>query len=331
MKQRSGFISQRYTNMLEVIVVQKRQEAEGVCSFELRRENGQPLPVFTAGAHIDVHVSADITRQYSLCNSPMERDRYLIAVLYEPLSRGGSRGMHELVGVGDRLSISAPKNHFPLKAGARRSVLLGGGIGITPMLAMAFQLSHGVSEFELHYCVREPRRAAFLQHIAASGFAENVHLHFDSGERDQRLDVNHVLAEPQEDSHLYVCGPNGFMDSVINAAQDLGWSTEQIHREYFAAAVVPHDTDHAFEVELVESGLVLQVPTDKSVLEVLCAYGIELPASCLQGVCGACMTGVIDGIPDHRDVFMSEKEHGLNDQFTPCCSRSKSQRLVLAL
>ncbi len=317
--------------MFEVIVVQKRHEAEGVCSFELRREDEQPLPAFTAGAHIDVRVSADITRQYSLCNSPLERDRYLIAVLHEPQSRGGSRGMHEGIGVGDRLSISAPKNHFPLKAGARRSVLLGGGIGITPMLAMAFQLAHEGSEFELHYCVREPRRAAFFQHIAASGFADNVRLHFDSGERDQLLDVNHVLAEPHADTHLYVCGPNGFMDYVINAAHSLGWPTEQIHREYFAPAVVAHDVDQAFEVELAESGLIFEIPADKTVLEVLCASGIELPSSCKQGVCGACMTPVIEGVPDHRDVFMSDKEHTLNDQFTPCCSRSKTRRLVLAL
>ncbi|NVZ24603.1 oxidoreductase [Pseudomonas gingeri] len=317
--------------MFEVIVVEKRQEAEGVCSFELRREDGQPLPGFTAGAHIDVGVSAGITRQYSLCNSPLERDRYLIGVLHEPMSRGGSRGMHEGIGVGDRLSISAPRNHFPLTAGARKSVLLGGGIGITPMLAMAFQLAHLEAEFELHYCVREPRRAAFLQQIAASAFARSVHLHFDSGERDQWLDVNQVLAAPQADTHLYVCGPKGFMDHVINTAHRLGWPTEQIHREYFAAPVVAHAVDQAFEVELAESGLVLQVPADKSVLEVLCASGIELPASCRQGVCGACMTAVIDGVPDHRDVFMSDKEHALNDQFTPCCSRSKTPRLVLAL
>ncbi|NWE30300.1 PDR/VanB family oxidoreductase [Pseudomonas gingeri] len=317
--------------MFEVIVVEKRQEAEGICCFELRREDGQSLPGFTAGAHIDVQVSTTITRQYSLCNSPLERDRYLIAVLHEPLSRGGSRGMHEAVGVGDRLWISTPKNHFPLTAGAGKSVLLGGGIGITPVLAMAFQLAHEGAEFELHYCVREPRRAAFLQQMAASGFADSVHLHFDSGEQDQRLDVNHVLAAPDADTHLYVCGPKGFMDHVINAAHRLGWPTGQIHREYFAAPVVAHAVDQAFEVELAESGLVLQVPADKSVLEVLCASGIELPASCRQGVCGACMTPVIDGVPDHRDVFMSDKEHALNDQFTPCCSRSKTPRLVLAL
>ncbi|BDB20741.1 vanillate O-demethylase oxidoreductase [Pseudomonas sp. CYM-20-01] len=317
--------------MFEVIVVQKRHEAEGVCSFELCRGDGQPLPAFTAGAHIDVRVSVDITRQYSLCNSPLERDRYLIGVLHEAMSRGGSRGMHERIGVGDRLSISAPKNHFPLTTGARKSILLGGGIGITPVLAMAFQLAHEGAEFELHYCVRDPRRAAFLQLIAASGFADNLYMHFDTGERHQLLDLNHVLAEPRADTHLYVCGPNGFMDYVINTAHGLGWPIEQIHREYFAASSVVHDVDQAFEVELAESGLVLEVPTDKSVLDVLCASGIELPSSCRQGVCGACMTPVIEGVPDHRDVFMSDKEHALNDQFTPCCSRSKTRRLVLAL
>lgn len=317
--------------MFEVIVVQKRQEAEGVCSFELRPEYGQPLPVFTAGAHIDVLVSPDFTRQYSLCNSPLERDRYVIAVLHEPMSRGGSRGMHEGINVGDRLTISAPKNHFQLTAGARRSVLLGGGIGITPILSMAFQLAHEGAEFELHYCVREPERAAFLPLIAEAGFAEKMSLHFDSGERDQLLDLNRVLAAPCTNTHLYVCGPNGFMDYVISAAHELGWPTEQIHREYFAASVVAHDVDQAFEVELAETGWVLQVPADKSVLDVLCAAGIELPSSCKQGVCGACLTEVLDGIPDHRDVFMSEKEHALNDQFTPCCSRSKTGRLVLGL
>ncbi|WP_259640320.1 PDR/VanB family oxidoreductase [Pseudomonas syringae group genomosp. 3] len=297
----------------------------------MRREDGQRLPPFTADAHIDLQVSADIIRQYTLCNSPLESDRYLIGVLLEQRSRGGARGMHEGVGVGNRLSISAPKNHFPLKAGARRSILLGGGIGITPMLAMAFQLAHENSELELHYCLREPRRAAFLQHIAASGFADSVHLHFDSGERDQQLDVSCVLAKPHQDKHPYVCGPNGFMDYVITAAHALGWSTEQTHREYFAAVVLAHDADDAFEVELVESGLALQVPADKSVLDVLCASGIELPASCRQGICGACMTAIIDGVPDHRDVFMSDKEHASNNQFTPYCFRSKTRRLVLAL
>ena len=172
---------------LRVRVSKKTVEARDICSFELLPADGHTLPAFSAGSHIDIEV-AGLTRQYSLCNDPAESDRYLIAVLRDTNSRGGSKAMHALR-VGDVLSISAPRNHFQLRREARRSLLLAGGIGVTPILCMAEQLAPDAVDFEMHYCTRSKDRTAFVERIGAAAFASQVHFHFDDGDAAQKLDL----------------------------------------------------------------------------------------------------------------------------------------------
>lgn len=317
--------------MLEVYVSRKISEAEGVYSFELMPANGGQLPAFTAGAHVDVNVSPGFTRQYSLCNAPHERGRYLIAVLNEPASRGGSRGMHIDVAEGSKLSIGNPRNLFDLDLTGKRYVLFAGGIGITPILAMAHTLVAAEKHFELHYCGRSIERLAFIRLLQEAPFTNYVHVHVDNGPAEQRLDAAQILAHPADGDQLYVCGPSGFMSHIQSTAKASGWSDQHIHREDFAAPSQVLEGDQPFEIKLSRSGLVIEVPAQKSALEVLLEHNVEIESSCEQGICGACVTRVLAGEPDHRDQFMNAAEHAQNDSFTPCCSRSRSPRLVLDL
>lgn len=315
---------------LAVTVVRKTLEAEGIASFELARPDGAPLPPFSAGSHVDVQVPGGLTRQYSLCNDSLEQHRYRIAVLRDPASRGGSVAMHDAVREGDVLHISEPRNHFPLQHAAR-SLLFAGGIGVTPLLCMAQRLAAIGADFTLHYCTRSPERTAFRQEIGASAFADRVRFHFDSGPAEQKLNLDSLLAQPGADTRLYVCGPTGFIDHVVGSAKSKGWNSGQIHLEYFAAA--PQDTsgDRAFQVKLASTGKSYPVAAGQTVVQALREHGIEIMTSCEQGVCGTCITRVLDGVPDHRDMYFTEEERALNDQFTPCCSRASSRTLVLDL
>jgi vanillate monooxygenase ferredoxin subunit len=315
---------------LAVRVVRKVQEAEDIVSFELARTDGAPLPAFSAGSHIDVQVPGGLTRQYSLCNDSGEQHRYRIAVLRDPASRGGSAAMHDSVSQGDLIHISEPRNHFPLHQ-ARRSLLLAGGIGVTPLLCMAQRLATLGADFMLHYCTRSPRRTAFRDELAGSAFADRVRFHFDSDAPEQKLDAQQLLATPDAGTHLYVCGPTGFIDHVVGTAKAKGWSGEQIHLEYFGPA--PQDTaaDRPFDVKIASSGKTCHVAAGQSVVHALQAHGIEILTSCEQGVCGTCITRILEGEPEHRDVYFTEEERAKNDQFTPCCSRARSALLVLDL
>jgi vanillate O-demethylase ferredoxin subunit len=316
---------------LSVVVSQKAIETDDICTFELTSADGKALPAFSAGSHIDVELPGGLTRQYSLCNDPAESHRYLIGVLRDPASRGGSVAMHEQVMQGSTLQISAPKNHFALAHEARRHLLLAGGIGVTPILCMAERLHRTDAEFVMHYATRSRARTAFHGRIQASSFASRVALHFDDGAAAQKLDIAALLATPQEGTHLYVCGPKGFMDAVLGTARERGWPQAQIHFEYFGAEVQPLAGDGSFEVQLASSGRVIGVPADKTVLAALADAGVVVPSSCEQGVCGTCLTRVIEGQPDHRDQYLTPEEQAANDQFLPCCSRAKTARLVLDL
>ncbi len=316
---------------LSVRVARKQAEAVDICTFELVQEYGHPLPAFSAGSHIDVHLQNGLTRQYSLCNDPRESHRYLIGVLRDANSRGGSLAMHESVAEGSALRISPPKNHFPLAHGAARSVLIAGGIGVTPILCMAERLAIADSPFEMHYCTRSPDRTAFAGRIAQASFASRVQFHFDDGEQAQKLSLPDAIGAPQPGVHLYVCGPKGFMDWVLGAARAAGWPADQMHYEFFSAEPVKSESDADFEVKLASSGRVVRVPKDKTVVQALAAVGVEVATSCEQGVCGTCLTRVIEGEPDHKDMYLTPEEQAANDQFTPCCSRSRSPVLVLDL
>jgi vanillate monooxygenase ferredoxin subunit len=319
----------RSTDRLRVAVVGKREEAQDVCSFELAGIGSQPLPSFSAGAHIDVHLGNGLCRQYSLCNSPGETHRYVIGVLREPASRGGSKCMHEGVREGDTLEISRPRNQFPLAERAPRSVLLAGGIGITPILAMAEQLARGGADFALHYCGRSRARMAFLGRIAASPFAARVRIHVDD-EPATQLDLKGVLERAGEGAHVYVCGPTGFIQAVTHQALVVGIPQQRIHLEHFKAtadaAVVG-----AFSLVLARSARTIEVPADKSALQSLLDNGVEIEASCEQGICGTCITTVLEGQPDHHDSYLTDSQRAANDVFLPCCSRARGGRLVIDL
>lgn len=316
---------------LNVRVVRKAAEAVDIATFELVAADGSALPPFSAGAHIDVHLPNGLVRQYSLCNDPAETHRYLIGVLRDPASRGGSQAMHDQVRDGDLLRISAPKNHFPLAHEARRSLLLAGGIGITPILCMAERLALTGAEFTLHYCARTPERTAFRERIRRSAYAPRVHFHFDDGAPAQKLDLDATLAHPEDGVHLYVCGPKGFIDAVLATARARGWAQAQLHYEFFSAEPTASASDGSFEVQLASSGRVVHVAKEQTVLAALAAAGVEVQSACEQGVCGTCLTRVLEGEPDHRDSYLSPEERAANDQFLPCCSRARSARLVLDL
>jgi vanillate O-demethylase ferredoxin subunit len=317
---------------LEVEIAVKEREAEGVVRLELTDRRGMELPEFTAGAHIDVEVTPSLTRQYSLCNSPLERHRYVIGVLREQLSRGGSQALHDSLQVGHTVRIRAPQNHFALDPAASRYILFAGGIGVTPILAMAEHLSGSAKPFELHYCARTRARAAFVRRMELSSFAARVHLHFDNGPPEQRLEIKDVLGGTTDDAHLYVCGPPSFIEYVLQSARARGWPEARLHREFFATSTTnPVSADGAFEVQLRSTDQILTVPAGRTIMEVLHEAGVTVAVSCEQGVCGTCLTRVLQGEPDHRDVFLTDAEHLRNDQMTLCCSRSKSARLVLDL
>jgi len=316
---------------LSVRVARKALEATDICTFELVGVDGAALPAFSAGSHVDVHLPGGLTRQYSLCNDPTETHRYLIGVLRDPVSRGGSQALHAQVQEGQVLQISTPKNHFGLAHDARRSLLLAGGIGVTPILCMAERLAMTGADFAMHYCTRSRDRAAFLQRITTSRYAPRVQFHFDDGAADQKLDLFALLADPQAGVHLYVCGPKGFMDAVLATARAQGWPESQLHYEFFGAEVARSDSDAGFEVQLASSGRVITVAKDKTVTQALSAAGVEVQTACEQGVCGTCLTRVLSGVPDHKDMYLTPEEQAANDQFTPCCSRAKTARLVLDL
>jgi vanillate O-demethylase ferredoxin subunit len=319
------------TATIPVRVARKCAEAEGICSFELVHADGAALPPFTAGAHVEVHLPGGITRPYSLCNSPADTQRYRIAVLRETASRGGSAALHEGVAEGDRLEIGAPRNLFKLADDAESHLLLAGGIGITPLLAMAEQLARQGAPFQLHYCARSRARAAFVEQLEQSAFADRVNLHFSDGDAAQRLDIATLLAQPARGQHLYACGPAGFMDAVLGAARTQGWPEAQLHHEVFGALPVDSKGDQAFEVQLGAAGRVVLVPAGCSIVAALAQAGVNIPTSCEQGICGTCMTTVLEGTPEHRDQYLTSEEQQAGELILPCCSRAKSARLVLAL
>lgn len=322
-------------------VAARRDEAQGIVSFELRHPEGLPLPPFDAGAHLLVGAAPGLTRAYSLCNDPAERDRYLIAVLHGADPHGGSAALHRHLLPGMTLRASKPRNAFAMSAGARRSILLGGGIGITPLLAMAELLASSDADFALHYCTRDAARTAFAQRIAGSRFAANTQLHHDDGPASQRFDAERVLARPAADTHVYVCGPAGFIAHAMSTAQRLGWAERQLHREYFAAPAAAAATapaaaqwpaaDAAFDLVLASSGRRIAVNAGRSAAQALQEAGVALVMSCEQGICGTCVTTVLHGTPDHRDHYLTQEDRQRNDCFMPCCSRALGGELVLDL
>ncbi|NVK43817.1 MAG: oxidoreductase [Oceanospirillaceae bacterium] len=312
-------------NTIIAHVLRREEQTDDIAAFELSAADGSLLPPFEAGAHIDVILDTGEIRQYSLSNAPGD-SVYRLGILNDPNSRGGSRQIHESLREGCEVRISAPRNHFPLDPKAGHSLLIGGGIGITPMIAMAYALKAAEQSFELHYCCRSESRAAFLEELKRE-FGAQLVLHFDDAGEANLIDPKGLCQSAAAGTHLYVCGPTGFMDWVIEQAKAAGMPKGSIHYEYFSAEV--ETGGEAFEVVAAQSGVTVQVGADQTIAQALKAAGVKVEVSCEQGVCGSCICDVLEGIPDHRDHFLSEEEREDNDQIAPCCSRAQSSRLVL--
>lgn len=320
---------------LEVVIASRSQEADRIVVLELASPDGTRLPEWSAGAHIDVQ-SRDsagnaITRQYSLCGSQDEAN-WKIAILNAPEGRGGARWLHDETAKGQRLRVSAPRNNFRLHEGDAPAILVAGGIGITPLLAMARELFARGTDFRLHYYARDSGSAGFLDTLRAAPWTERTVISFDDMPTENRQPIPHIFFGAKPDAQLYVCGPNGFMNAVIQEANAHGFGIGRIHKELFSMdEPVATGSNRPFEMVIRSTGQVIQVDSDTSAVAALAQAGLDIIVSCEQGLCGSCLTRIVDGIPEHRDQFMLPEEHARNDCFTPCCSRAVGKRLVLDL
>jgi len=318
---------------LRVRVSDKYSIADQTVAIELVAEDGGPLPAFTAGAYIDVDLGYGMVRQYSLANSPAEQHRYLLGVLKAPNSQGISAALHDVVLPGNGLQISTPKNLFPLDEAAGYSVLVGGGIGITPMLSFAHRLHSLGRPFELHFCARDPEHAPFYPQLADLPFYEQITLHFDNIP-DSALELSQQQLSACDNTHLYVCGPKGFMTSVLEAASPF-LADAQIHQESFDPLPAPPPptahSNHAFEVELRSSGAIIRVEAQQSLVEALQQHGVAISRGCPRAFCGSCAVTVLEGAVDHRDSVLPDQARHELGKMLSCVSRAQGQRLVLDL
>jgi vanillate O-demethylase ferredoxin subunit len=272
-----------------------------------------------------------MTRQYSLCNSPAERHRYVIAVLRDEKGRGGSKALHDALRVQDLATVSRPRNNFALVPGAKKAILLAGGIGVTPLKSMAHALDAAGIPFELHYCARNPGCAAFREELGVAWAHGKLVHHFDHGRPEDGLDIAGLLREPEEGTHLFYCGPAGFMKACAEASSH--WPAGTVHFEHFKA---PEPSPAAFDVapgafmlKIASTGAMLEVPPDRSIADVLEQNDIRIETSCQAGLCATCKIRYLEGEVDHRDYILGDDEHG---QFlTACVSRATSSVLVLDL
>lgn len=305
-----------------------RHEADDIISVELRPVGGGSFPAFEAGSHIDLHLPNGLIRSYSLFNDSGETHRYVVGVLKDKASRGGSRCVHEQLRVGMRLTISAPRNNFPLHEDASHSVLVAGGIGITPVLCMGKRLKTLGRSFEFLYCARSRASAAFVAEVEALGVP--VTWHFDD-EQGGPPDLQALLGRraPAATEHYYACGPTVMLDNFEKTAARLGHT--QAHIERFAAVEVAASVDarQSFTVELRRSGQTFEVTPDKTLHQCLIELKADVPFSCEEGICGSCETRVLEGVPDHRDSVLTAAEQARNEVMMVCVSGCKSSRLVL--
>lgn len=309
-----------------VTVADRTPVADGVVQLTLVEPDGSPLPRWSPGSHIDVDCG-DLSRQYSLCGEPQASDRYQIAVLDEPASRGGSRFMHHRLRVGDRLRIRGPRNHFALDPDAAHYVLLAGGIGITPIVAMADRLRADGRSYEVHYAGRELATMAFVERLRAD-HGDRLTLYPKSFGR--ALDLEQLLAEPVPGTQVYACGPQRLLDALAVALA--AWPEDTLHVEHFASTLgaLDPEQEHAFDVGLADSGITVHVGRDQTVLQALRAANIDVQSDCEEGLCGACEVPVVAGEVDHRDLVLPKGDRAEAGVMMSCCSRARG-RLVLRL
>jgi len=307
-------------------VVGREAVAQGVLTLALADPDGAGLPEWTPGAHIDLVMGDGLTRQYSLCGSTSNRSEWVVGVLLDPNSRGGSRFVHEELLEGSTVRVRGPRNHFPL-VNSPRYQFIAGGIGITPLLAMIERAEARGADWHLLYGGRERGSMAFLDRLEP--FGERVTLS-PRDERQGRLELDSVLADPRQDTLVYCCGPEGLLEAVEDECRS--WPEDSLHVERFSAKPLDEpsrDALDSFDVECQRSGLTVTVPSDRSIYDVVEEAGVDVLGSCMEGVCGTCECDVIEGEPDHRDSVLSEAERERGDMIMVCVSRSRSERLVL--
>lgn len=317
-------------SIIEMQVKSISYEAENVNSYELVAPAGGDLAPFTAGSHIDLRLPNCMLRSYSLVNDQSERHRYLIAVNKDSASRGGSAFVHDKIKVGDLVAISEPRNNFALREEAEHSVLIAGGIGITPLLSMIRRLETLGRSWELFYAARTRQAAPFLDELNAirPNVHRNVHADFDDERAGRMFDLAAIVDKAPAHAHLYCCGPAPMLEAFEAAAA--GRPSDHVHVEYFQAKKAP-ELDGGFEVKLARSNRTIAVKPGKTILDAVLDAGISANYACAEGVCGTCETRVIEGIPDHRDQFLSKEEQAANKTVMICCSGAKTPTLVLDL
>ncbi|NOV27895.1 oxidoreductase [Cupriavidus necator] len=304
-----------------------RYEARGVVSIELQDPEGKTLPEYSPGAHIDLHLGNGLVRSYSLCGAPETRTRYTVGVLLDRGSRGGSRYVHEQLRVGATLTVGAPRNNFELDESAAHTVLVAGGIGVTPIVCMARRLAELGKSFTLIYCARSRPEAAFVEALSAYGDA--VRFHFDD-EAGAPPDLKALLGGLDAQTHFYCCGPGPMLNAFEAACAAHAYAN--VHIERFAADPSTEAVQEGeYVVQLSRTGSLVRVPSGKSLLDALLDSGVEVEYSCREGVCGSCETAVLEGCPDHRDSVLSNSERASNKTMMVCVSGCKGGKLVLDL
>jgi vanillate monooxygenase ferredoxin subunit len=307
--------------------------AQDIRLLTLAAVDGSPLPAYQPGSHIDLHLGPGLIRQYSLCGPHDDSSHYAVAVKLEPESRGGSKWVHEVLDTGSELSVSVPRNNFPIAAHARHSILVAGGIGITPLISMARALEAQGLSFELLYFCRSTEHLAFRDELEDGQLAAASRFFLGLARDGVTEALREALGSRPHEGHLYLCGPRPFMDTVQEVAAQSGWPEDAVHLEYFSAAAHVTDTDAntGFQVSLARSGVTVDVAAGGTIIDALRARGIDVETSCEQGVCGTCVTSVLEGTPEHRDCFLTAQEKASGNCMAICISRSLSPRLVLDL
>lgn len=314
--------------VVQVQIARVEQLTRTISRYVLQAADGADLPKWAAGAHIDVVIAPDTMRQYSLMGNPADRSCYEIAVLREEAGKGGSQLLHRIFTQGRKVFVSRPINHFPLVAGARHSVLMGGGIGLTPMIAMAHALYADGASFEVHYSITNRSSGAFLPLLRDVPWARHVHIHNSHDAKRAQFDA--IFKGYQTGMHVYACGPDRYMSAVMAVAAEAGFPEEARHLEYFAVPEVPEYQNHPFILTL-KSGRRISVPADQSAAQALIAAGVPVDLKCSDGLCGVCKCSVISGEIEHRDFVLSAAQR--RGQMILCQSRASHDggELVLDL
>jgi ferredoxin-NADP reductase len=303
--------------VVPVVVSKVEKMSPTVTKYEFRHVDGHDLPEWTAGAHLDLVVAPEFLRQYSMSGDPADRSVYQIGVLREEQGRGGSALLHRIFAEGRRVFVSKPINHFPLVEDASFSWLMGGGIGVTPMIAMAHRLHALRRPFELHYSVKTRAEAGYLEDLANVPWADRVHIHVS--DEGTRADLDALITDYAVGQHIYTCGPDIYMNSVMDAADSKGFPEDSRHLEYFAVPELPEYENHPFTLRLSD-GRTFHIPADQTATDVLNANGVTVDLKCSDGICGVCKARVLSGVVEHRDFVLSKAQR--EDTIILCQSRA---------